>query len=225
MKNEISLSQVLNTNLSGDESDANWKATETAGVMARRLSPGSPNFFETSILRLAPGASLPVFNSRWGIEVFVLDGEWTLPEGSLKVGGYSRRPATYVGENSTKTGCTLLLRTGLFSELDTELTQLQSTDEPWLPGQGGLTVKPLQSFEGENTALVHWPAGERFVPHQHWGGEEIFVLLGTFEDEHGRYPKGTWIRSPHLSTHFPFVQEETIILVKTGHMHPANFIE
>ena len=71
---------------------------------------------------------------------------------------------------------------------------------------------------GEGTALVHWPAGERFVPHQHWGGEEIFVLSGTFRDEHGVYPKGTWIQSPHLSTHHPFVEEETVIFVKTGHL-------
>ena len=68
------------------------------------------------------------------------------------------------------------------------------------------------------TALVHWPAGERFIPHEHWGGEEIFVLSGTFRDEHGTYPKGTWIQSPHLSTHHPFVEGETVIFVKTGHL-------
>ena len=70
----------------------------------------------------------------------------------------------------------------------------------------------------EGTALVHWPAGERFIPHQHWGGEEILVLSGTFRDEHGTYPKGTWIQSPHLSAHHPFVEEETVIFVKTGHL-------
>jgi len=25
------------------------------------------------------------------------------------------------------------------------------------------------------------------------------VLDGVFEDEHGTYPKGSWLRSPHLS--------------------------
>jgi anti-sigma factor ChrR (cupin superfamily) len=52
----------------------------------------------------------------------------------------------------------------------------------------------------------------------HHGGEEILVLEGTFEDEMGRYPKGTWIRSPHLSTHAPFSTEGCTILVKTGHL-------
>ncbi|MBL4900785.1 MAG: cupin domain-containing protein, partial [Colwellia sp.] len=52
----------------------------------------------------------------------------------------------------------------------------------------------------------------------HFGGEEIFVIKGEFIDEYGRYPQGTWIRSPHLSEHYPYVEQETIILVKVGHL-------
>jgi anti-sigma factor ChrR (cupin superfamily) len=70
----------------------------------------------------------------------------------------------------------------------------------------------------EQTALVKWPKNEKFISHKHWGGEEILVLKGIFIDEHGEYPQGYWIRSPHLSEHFPYVEEETIILVKTGHL-------
>ena len=76
----------------------------------------------------------------------------------------------------------------------------------------------LHSFEGENTALVQWPANEVFLPHRHFGGEEIFVLSGTFCDEYGDYPQYTWLRSPHMSQHHPFVKEPTIIWVKTGHL-------
>ena len=64
------------------------------------------------------------------------------------------------------------------------------------------------------TTLVKWPKDERFIPHKHWGGEEVLVLEGVFMDEYGNYPKDTWIRSPHLSEHFLFVKEETIIFVK-----------
>ena len=77
---------------------------------------------------------------------------------------------------------------------------------------------PLHSFEGEHTALVKCPENERFLPHRHFGGEEILVLSGTFRDEHGDYPTLTWLRSPHMSEHYPFVKEETIIWVKTGHL-------
>ncbi|MFY8014026.1 MAG: cupin domain-containing protein, partial [Limnohabitans sp.] len=54
--------------------------------------------------------------------------------------------------------------------------------------------------------------------HRHFGGEEIYVVDGVFEDEHGRYPKGSWIRSPHMSLHKPFSQEGCTIFVKTGHL-------
>jgi len=50
------------------------------------------------------------------------------------------------------------------------------------------------------------------------GGEEIFVISGEFIDECGRYPAGTWIRGPHMSTHTPYVKEETLLWVKVGHL-------
>lgn len=77
---------------------------------------------------------------------------------------------------------------------------------------------PLHEHGGRSTALVKWPAGERFLPHRHWGGEEILVLSGTFMDEHGVYPTGTWLRNPHSSQHNPFVEDATTILVKVGHL-------
>lgn len=71
---------------------------------------------------------------------------------------------------------------------------------------------------GRTTSIVEYFAGAPFKRQSHPLGEEIFVLDGMFSDENGDYPAGTWIRSPHLSTHFPYVEEETIIFVKTGHL-------
>jgi len=196
-----------------------WRATGTEGVDKKLLVAGSEDSsHEVSILRLQAGAQLPAPPEGWGIEVVVLEGAWQLPEGTLQGNGYSRRPPGEAGAGSTATGCTLYARSGPFAEDDRELAHSQAEGEPWHAGHGNLRVKSLHSMGGEGTALVHWPAGERFVPHQHWGGEEIFVLSGTFRDEYGVYPKGTWIQSPHLSTHHPFVEEETVIFVKTGHL-------
>ena len=61
-------------------------------------------------------------------------------------------------------------------------------------------------------------AGTRFTGHRHWGGEEILVVEGTFQDKQGDYPAGTWIRSPHLSQHEPFSDGGCLIYVKTGHL-------
>jgi anti-sigma factor ChrR (cupin superfamily) len=77
---------------------------------------------------------------------------------------------------------------------------------------------PLHDYRAEHVALVKWPAGERFQPHTHFGGEEILVLSGEFRDEFGSYPAGSWLRSPHLSRHHPYVDEPTVIWVKVGHL-------
>jgi hypothetical protein len=40
-----------------------------------------------------------------------------------------------------------------------------------------------------------------------------------FRDEHGDYPAGSWLRSPHLSTHTPFTSAEgATLFVKVGHL-------
>ena len=84
----------------------------------------------------------------------------------------------------------------------------------------GLSVMPLHNFETEHAALVKWESNTIFNPHQHWGGEEILVLEGVFYDEFGVYPKGSWLRTPHLSQHTPFTKEEgALIFVKTGHLN------
>jgi anti-sigma factor ChrR (cupin superfamily) len=89
----------------------------------------------------------------------------------------------------------------------------------WRPGLvEGLRVRPLYAQGGypENVALVRWAPGTHFQRHTHWGGEEILVLEGEFADEHGRYPEGTWIRSPHMSQHTPFSESGCLIYVRVG---------
>jgi anti-sigma factor ChrR (cupin superfamily) len=45
------------------------------------------------------------------------------------------------------------------------------------------------------------------------------VLEGVFADEHGTYPKGSWLRNPHMSEHDPFTGPDgALIYVKTGHL-------
>ncbi len=57
------------------------------------------------------------------------------------------------------------------------------------------------------TSIVRYDAGARFQAHTHGGGEEILVLEGTFEDEHGRYGPGTYIHNPVGSAHAPSLQK------------------
>jgi anti-sigma factor ChrR (cupin superfamily) len=92
-------------------------------------------------------------------------------------------------------------------------------ERAWQPGLvPGLTVLPLAQFGTTHAALVRWAPGTVFKPHTHFGGEEIFVIDGVFEDEHGAYPAGTWIRSPHGSHHAPWSTQGCTLYVATGHL-------
>jgi anti-sigma factor ChrR (cupin superfamily) len=102
---------------------------------------------------------------------------------------------------------------------DNERVVIDTRRSEWRQGMvEGLKVLPLNTFETQNTAQVRWAPQTFFNPHRHWGGEEILVVEGVFSDEHGDYPAGSWLRSPHMSQHQPFSREGCLILVKTGHL-------
>jgi anti-sigma factor ChrR (cupin superfamily) len=47
---------------------------------------------------------------------------------------------------------------------------------------------------------------------------EVFVLEGVFQDEHGHYPSGSWIRGPDGWEHTPFSGTACLCYVKSGHL-------
>ena len=64
------------------------------------------------------------------------------------------------------------------------------------------------------TSIVRYAPGSAFSAHVHGGGEEYLVLDGTFQDEHGDYPVGTYVRNPPTSSHTPAAAEGATIFVK-----------
>lgn len=64
------------------------------------------------------------------------------------------------------------------------------------------------------TTIVRYDAGSSFSPHVHTGGEEFIVLEGVFQDEHGDFPAGSYIRNPPQSKHTPGSEAGCVIFVK-----------
>lgn len=97
---------------------------------------------------------------------------------------------------------------------------------PWTPSpQPGVERKMLDRDGGEiarATSLVRYAPGSVFPAHEHGGGEEILVLAGTFEDEAGRYPAGTYLRNPIGSRHAPRSAEGCTLLVKLRQFVPGD---
>lgn len=72
------------------------------------------------------------------------------------------------------------------------------------------------------TSIVRYAAGSAFSPHIHTGGEEFIVLEGVFQDEHGDYPAGSYVRNPPTSRHTPRSDAGCTILVKLWQFDPDD---
>lgn len=214
---------MLNMNFSErvvlDTSAMDWLPSPSGGVLRKPLArEEAERGHATSIVRYEPGARFARHEHPLGEEILVLDGIFSDETGEYGPGSYLRNPPGSAHAPYSETGCTLFVKLHQMSREDQAVVRVDTSGSAWQPGIGRLEVMSLHAFGTEHVALVRWPAGEQFQTHRHHGGEEILVLSGEFIDEHGRYPAGTWIRSPHGSLHQPWVEQETLIWVKVGHL-------
>lgn len=172
----------------------------------------------TSFVQFKKNAYFPEHSHPHGEEIYVLEGTFSDENGDYPAGTYIRNPPGSKHRPFTRKGCTLFVKLDQFQEDDTAHVVFKPEQKNWSQGIDNLKVLSLHTHNTESTALVWWPENEVFQPHSHWGGEEIVVIKGRFIDEYGEYPAGSWIRSPHMSKHFPRVEKETLILVKVGHL-------
>lgn len=199
---------------------APWVQSPAVGVWRKPLEREAAESGQvTSVVRYEPNATFRSHHHPNGEEVYVLAGVFEDEWGEYPAGSYFRNPPGSSHTPASPQGCLLFVKLNMFQSGDTRSVRLASSNMAWHPGiVDGLTVVELHSFGGEQTALVRWQPDTHFNRHTHPGGEEIYVLDGVFEDEHGRYPQGTWLRNPPYSTHHPFSTEGCTLLVKTGHL-------
>jgi len=89
----------------------------------------------------------------------------------------------------------------------------------------GVDRRMLDRIGGEvarATTIVRYAPGSKFSPHTHDGGEEFIVLEGVFQDEHGDFPAGSYIRNPPTSSHTPGSASGCTILVKLWQFDPDD---
>ncbi len=92
----------------------------------------------------------------------------------------------------------------------------------WMPSpERGVERRLLERAGAEvalATSIVRYAPGASFARHTHALGEEFLVLEGTFSDESGDFPAGTYVRNPPGSSHAPFSRAGCVIFVKLRQM-------
>lgn len=95
---------------------------------------------------------------------------------------------------------------------------VHAAELPWQkspsPGVERRMLDRLGEEVARATTIVRYAPGRSFSSHVHDGGEEFFVLEGTFQDETGDYPAGTYVRNPPGSQHSPGSEVGCTIFVK-----------
>lgn len=202
--------------------DYGWTASPMPGVERMMLDRvGDEVARATSLVRYAPNSRFSKHVHTGGEEYLVLEGEFADEHDRFPAGTYVRNP---IGTSHTpqvgEQGCTIFVKLQQFEPDDQLQLAIDTRAAAWSPGLvPGLDVLSLHEYEREQVSLVKWAPHTEFNQHTHWGGEEVLVLEGTIFDEHGEYPAGSWIRSPHQSSHKPYTEEEgALIYVKVGHL-------
>ncbi len=95
---------------------------------------------------------------------------------------------------------------------------VQSDELDWVESpMKGVSRRMLDRIGDEvarATTIVRYAPESHFSAHTHGGGEEFVVLEGVFQDEHGDFPAGSYIRNPPTTSHTPGSDEGCIIFVK-----------
>lgn len=106
-------------------------------------------------------------------------------------------------------------------ELNADFTKrvlLHTQDIPWkaspMPGVERRMLDRIGDEVARATSIVRYAPRSKFSSHTHTGGEEFIVLDGVFQDEHGDYPAGTYVRNPPTTSHTPGAEEGCTIFVK-----------
>lgn len=114
------------------------------------------------------------------------------------------------------------------ADLDSPV-MVQAGDMDWTPSPApGVERRMLYRLGSEvarATSIVRYAPGSAFPEHAHTGGEEILVLEGTFQDEHGDYPAGCYFRNPPGTAHSPAAADGCIIFVRLWQFRTGDSVQ
>jgi len=203
-----------------DTNALDWIPSPLPGVDRRMLDRiGNEVARATSIVRYAPGSSFSAHTHSGGEEFLVLDGVFSDEHGDYGPGFYVRNPVGSAHTPSSAEGCTILVKLWQMDPEDQTFVRTDTANGDWQATDADdVENLALHSYGSEEVMMFRLAPGASVPRHGHDGGEELLVLEGELADEHGRYPAGSWLRSPPGTRHAPFSDTGCLIYVKLGHL-------
>ena len=215
LNGDLTVRAVVNTN------GMQWTASPSGTVWRKRVHlVGPPESGQvTSLVRYQAESSFPAHDHPDGEEILVLEGVFSDEHGDWPAGTYLLNPEGFRHSPFSRQGCLLFVKLRQFPGLEREHHVVDTGDRDWqLSRSEGVWQKALYSQPGfaDTTRLERWEAGTAAGKVSYEQGVEYFVLDGTFEDDEGTYPAGTWLRIPPGASHSPRSGQGCELYVKAG---------
>ena len=201
--------------------DQEWVASPGGEVLRKRLHRvGPPESGQvTSIVRYQPGSEFPSHPHPEGEEILVLEGVFSDEHGDWPAGTYLLNPEGFEHKPYSREGCLLFVKLRQFPGTDRKHVVVDTNDAEWRssvrPGARWQKLYAQEPFS-DHMRIENWSRpgdiGQLNFPQ----GAEIFVLSGSFADEHGNYGKHTWLRLPPGSSLSPEGDEACELYIKEG---------
>lgn len=106
---------------------------------------------------------------------------------------------------------------------------VQAARQEWVPSPAAGVERRMLFRIGDEvaraTSVVRYAPGSAFPRHTHGGGEEILVLDGVFQDEHGDYPAGSYLRNPPGTSHVPASRPGCTIFVRLWQFRAGDDVQ
>ncbi len=199
-----------------------WIASPQPGVERRMLDRiGDEVARATSLVRYAPASVFEPHVHGLGEEFFVLDGIFSDEHGDYPVGTYVRNPPGSHHSPRTGPGCIILVKLRQMALTESERIVVDTAKVGWGRGdaEGHRRLDLYTNHEsGEHVTIERLEPGATLAEMDCPGGEEIFVVSGAVDDEHGEYPSGTWIRNPASYRRSLKSLSGAVFWVKRGHL-------
>jgi len=197
-----------------------WSSSPSGTVWRKRLHLVGPTEAGqvTSVVRYQEHSQFPPHDHPDGEEILVLSGVFSDEHGNWPAGSYLLNPEGFRHAPYSRNGCLLFVKLRQFPGTDRRHVAVNTHTMSWEPVRAGRERKVLYAQPGcqDTTRLERWSADSALGELAYADGAELFVLDGSFEDEHGRYDAHTWMRLPRHFRHHPTTQEGCELYVKEG---------
>ena len=219
------MSESLNGDLtryaSVDTASMDWTPSPSGTVFRKRVHLVGPaeSGQVTSVVRYAPDSAFHAHPHPDGEEILVLDGVFSDEHGDWPAGTFLLNPEGFSHAPFSRDGCVLFVKLRQYPGVDrvhvvrdTRAIAWEATDHE------GVSAKMLYSQTGfeDRVRLERWDAGTNPETLTYRDGAELFVIEGTFEDEHGTHGEGTWCRFPVEGSHEPRTAGGCELYIKEG---------